>query len=297
MPGLWWLGGASFGTDATGGWGSGKPARREPAKPGDEGVSGVTALAATLHDPEGRLLAALREQEDRLGAYRRVAVAATATTDRGVIGLLRGHGAEVVAGDERIGAARRAAVRAARGDGGSGDGVLYCDFDRWLFWAGGWPEELAGVPGRLARQRPAPWYACLGRTARAFATHPAPQRAAEGATNRALSLSVGRRLDATAGACWLSSEGAELILRESVEASNATDLEWPALIHRADLRRLAFLALEGLAFETAAFFPSEVAVAGGEAAWVRKRYGRPEVWRDRLGLAADSVAALCRVLG
>jgi hypothetical protein len=104
-------------------------------------------------------------------------------------------------------------------------------------------------------------------------------------------------MDATAGACWLSPEGAGLVLRESVEETNATDLEWPALIHRADPRRLAFLALEGLAFETAAFFPAEVAAAGGEAAWVRHRYERPEVWQDRLRLAADSVAALCRVLG
>ncbi|MDP9366607.1 MAG: hypothetical protein M3Q10_20665, partial [Chloroflexota bacterium] len=114
--------------------------------------------------------------------------------------------------------------------------------------------------------------------------------------NRALSLAVGRRLDATAGACWLSPEGAELVLRGSIEASNATDLEWPALVHRADPRRLAFVALDGLAFETAAFFPAEVAAAGGEAAWIDDRYERPEVWRDRLTLAADSVAALCRVL-
>lgn len=257
----------------------------------------MTALAATLHDPEGRLLPALREQGERLAGYRRVAVAATAPTDGRVVDLLRERGANVVGGDERIGAGRRAAVRAALGDGEGGEGVLYCDFDRWLFWAGRFPEELAAVPGRLAGRRPAPWYACLGRTARAFATHPPAQRAAEGATNRALSSAVGRRMDATAGACWLAPAGAALILRESVEATNATDLEWPALIHRAEPGRLAFLALEGLAFETAAFFPVEVAEAGGEAAWARERYGRPEVWRDRLRLAADSVAALCRVLG
>ena len=128
------------------------------------------------------------------------------------------------------------------------------------------------------------------------AEHPPVQRVAEGATNRALSLLVGRRLDATAGACWLAREGAELVLRESIEATNATDLEWPALVHRSDPRRLAFVATEGLEFETAAFHPDEVAAAGGEAAWVRARYERPEVWLDRLRLAADSVAAACRVL-
>jgi hypothetical protein len=123
------------------------------------------------------------------------------------------------------------------------------------------------------------------------------QRSAERATNRALSLLAGRPLDAVAGACWLSGEGAALILRQSTEPTNATDLEWPALILRADPARLAFLRCEGLEFETAAFHLEEVAAAGGGAAWVRARYDQPEVWRDRLRLAADSVAAACRVLG
>ena len=255
----------------------------------------MTALAATLHDPEGRLLDALAARAGHLARYEGVYVAATATTAPAVADLLTSRGVVVLAGDEQIGVARRAALGTAAGAGHAD--VLACDFDRWLHWAGRFPEELAAVPARLARRRPAAWYACLGRTARAFATHPPVQRAAEGATNRALSLAVGRRLDATAGACWLTREGAELVLRDSVEATNATDLEWPALVHRTDPRRLTFLATEGLEFETAAFYPAEVAAAGGEVAWVRARYERPEVWRDRLRLATDSVAAACRVLG
>ncbi len=255
----------------------------------------MTALTATLHDPDGRLRPALEERGERLEGYAAVYVAATAATDRRLGEMLRERGAMVIAGDERIGVARRAALGAAVDRGHAG--YLACDFDRWLHWAGCFPEELAGVPSRLAKRRPAPWYACLGRTGRAFASHPPVQRAAERATNHALSLAVGRRLDATAGACWLSAEGAGLILRESVEATNATDLEWPALIHRADPRRLAFLATEGLEFETAIFAAAEVAEAGGGAAWVRARYERPEVWLARLRLAADSVEAACRVLG
>jgi hypothetical protein len=253
------------------------------------------ALAATLHDPDGRLLAGLEERATQLARYEGVYVAATDATDPRVPALLADRAAVVIPGDERIGVARRAALRAAFD--ASDASILYSDFDRWLHWAGRFPDELAAIPARLARRRPAPWYACLGRTARAFATHPPAQRLAEAATNRALSLAVGRRLDATAGACWLSREAAELVLRQSVEATNATDLEWPALVYRAAPRRLAFLPTEGLEFETAAFYPDEVATAGGKAAWIRARYERPEVWLDRLRLAADSVAAACRVLG
>lgn len=110
-------------------------------------------------------------------------------------------------------------------------------------------------------------------------------------------MAARRRLDATAGACWLSREGAKLVLAGSTEQTKATDLEWPALILKEDRRRLGGVTLEGLEFETAEFHGPEVAAAGGIAAWLRLAYDRPEVWRDRLRLAADSVDALTRVLG
>ena len=268
------------------------PSRRE----GVESRPRSLALVATLHDPEARLLAALRRIAPRLAAYDGVFVAVSNATDPRLSAALGAEGVAVTPGTSGfIGEARRGALgAAAAADLGS---ILYCDFDRWLFWAEHYPDELASLPARLTRRRPRLWYACLGRTPRAFATHPRVQRIAEGATNRALSAAIGRRIDATAGACWLSREGAEIVLRESVEHTNATDLEWPALIHRVDPRRLGALTVDGLAFETASFYPDEVAAAGGESTWMSAQYERPEVWLARLRLATDSVAALCRVLG
>jgi hypothetical protein len=222
-------------------------------------------------------------------------VTVTDATDRAVASALRGLGVRVVGGANRqVGAARRRALRTAFEAGHAT--FLYCDFDRWLHWLGSFPEELAALPGRLLRRRPHPWYACLGRTPRAFATHPYVQRLAEGATNHAVSRALGRRLDATAGACWLARAGAEIVLPASREATNATDLEWPALVFRAAPRRLTYLATEGLEFETAEYYAAEVRVAGGPAAWQRAHYERPAVWHDRLRLAAASVGALARVL-
>ena len=124
------------------------------------------------------------------------------------------------------------------------------------------------------------------------------QRLTETVTNTALSLALGRRLDAVAGASWLSREGAELILPRSIEPTNATDLEeWPALIALADPRRIGQLRCDGLEFETAAFHPVAIAAAGGLAAWLHHTYDHPESWRARTQLAADSIAALTRVLG
>jgi hypothetical protein len=234
------------------------------------------------------MLAALRERAGRLGQYGGFYACVSETTSPQVFRALAAAGADVAAeGSGLIGAGRRRALRAAFEAGF--EAYLYCDFDRWLHWAGRFPEELADIPARLGARRLRPWYACLGRTPRAYATHPYVQRLAERATNHAFGLAIGRRIDATAGACWLSRAGAALVLQESRETTNATDLEWPAIVFRADRRRLAYLATEGLEFETAEFFRPEITAAGGEAAWVRERYERPEVWLARLRLATDSV--------
>ncbi|MEA2594759.1 MAG: hypothetical protein QOF01_1228 [Thermomicrobiales bacterium] len=254
------------------------------------------AFLSTVHDPAGRLLTALDERGDCVGSYRRIHVAVTDATDPRVSERLRARDAIVeIRPPGSVGAAMRSVLGAAVTAGHAA--YFYCDLDRWLHWAGSFPDELDGLPGLLAARWSTAWYVCIGRTARAFATHPPVQRAAEAATNRALSLAARRRLDATAGACWLSREGAKLVLAGSTEQTKATDLEWPALILKEDRRRLGGVTLEGLEFETAEFHGPEVAAAGGIAAWLRLAYDRPEVWRDRLRLAADSVDALTRVLG
>jgi len=253
------------------------------------------ALAATLHDPEGRFLALLGATGHRLAGYANVVVAATEATDGQLLAALRERGVNVlVVAPGAVGAARREALSAVQ----SADphAVVSCDFDRWLHWASRFPDELDALPQRAERTRSAPWYVCLGRTARAFGTHPRVQRDAESATNHALALALGRRIDATAGAAWLSPEGLAIVLAESVEPTAATDLEWPALVARADPRRVGFLAAEGLEFETATFYADQISAAGSLQAWVAERYERPEVWAARLRLAADSVSALARVL-
>jgi hypothetical protein len=156
------------------------------------------------------------------------------------------------------------------------------------------------LPARVARlgsgKRISPWYVCLGRTARAFATHPAAQRLPEMATNRALSATAGRPLDAVAGAAWLTPDAAEIILAGSREPTAATDLEWPALILRHDPGRLRGLRCEGLEWETPDFHAAEITTAGGLEAWTRATYDTPAMWAARLRLAAASASALERVL-
>ena len=252
---------------------------------------------ATLHDPQGVSLSLLAVAASALETYPLIVVAATAATDSQVMIRLREIGATVVPGG-LAGEGRRAALAAA---GPEHPAYFSCDFDRWLHWARFWPEELLALPARVARlgsrSRTPPWYVCLGRTARAFGTHPAVQRLPEAATNRALSVAAGRSLDAAAGAAWLTLEAAKIVLAGSCEPSAATDLEWPALILHHDPTKLRGLRCEGLEWETPDFHVEEIAVAGGLQAWTRAAFDTPAMWAARLRLAAASGAALERVLG
>jgi hypothetical protein len=256
------------------------------------------ALASTLHDPDATTLPFLARADVReaLQRYRRVTVAATPVTDPRVMDRLISLGVHVVPGGE-TGVGRRAALAAAMPHAA----YFSCDFDRWLHWVMSWPEELGALPERVARMgstvRSRPYAIVLGRTARAFATHPLVQRLPETSTNHALSLAAGRRLDAVSGAVWLSPEGAATVLGNSIEPSAATDLEWAALILRRDPTRLRGLRLEGLEWETPDFHAAAIAAAGGLDAWIASTFDTPAMWAARLRLAADSVAALNRVIG
>ncbi|MCA9877640.1 MAG: hypothetical protein KC442_07655 [Thermomicrobiales bacterium] len=255
------------------------------------------ALVATLHDPDAASLPFLARPEvtKALGWYPAVTIAATVATDPRVVARLQALGAQVVEGGP-TGVARRAALEAAPSQLGSSN----IDFDRWLHWLIAWPDELEQLPTRIERvcqrQPVAPWCVLLGRTARAFNTHPPVQRIPETATNRTLSLAVGTSLDAVAGAVWLAPEGREMVLGSSIEESAATDLEWAALILRQDPARLRGLRFEGLEWETPDFHAAAITEAGGREAWVRAVFDTPEMWTVRLQLAAASVTALQRVL-
>jgi hypothetical protein len=261
-------------------------------------TAATPALVSTLHDPQGVALTLLdcEPVAAALRTYPLVVVATTPATDARLTPRLEHFGVHVVPGGQ-AGEGRRSALTAAAADQSA---FFSCDFDRWLHWARFWPEELAALPARLARlsggKRIPPWYVCLGRTARAFATHPDAQRLPEAATNRALSVVAGRPLDAAAGAAWLTAEAAEIILAGSREPTAATDLEWPALILRHEPSRLRGLRCEGLEWETPDFHAAEIAAAGGLAAWTRATFDTPTMWAARLRLAAASGAALERVL-
>ena len=251
-------------------------------------------LIATVHDPKGRLLDATLRHSELISIYDSGYFRCTDTTDPHLIDALERIGNVSIGAPNSIGQSRREVLQRARADGA--ESIMYCDFDRWLHWVGSYRHELIDLPRKISRRLPRAWYVCLGRTPRAFATHPKVQCYTEDFTNQVISLLAGEELDATAGACWMTGSAADLILSESIEASNATDLEWPALIAVVDRRRLGCLKTEGLEFETATFHLQEIQDAGGTEAWLAKNYERPDVWKDRIKLMNRSIEVALDIL-
>lgn len=250
----------------------------------------TVALAMTVHQPDERL-AALAEAQLPGMADRYAALAAYCSreTHPTIVGLLRQHGAAVEvdraepAGIQRVGAVRRETVRNGLLAGTSH--LQLCDFDRAIHWAGHYPREMESVIADIAETD----LLVLGRTARAWATHPPYQTETEPLFNKVFALVSGLSWDIGAGSRGLSRRAAETLLERSQEATVGTDAEWPLLLLRqdsgGDAFRVGHRRCEGLEFETADRYGPEIEAAGGYEAWEAQMSADPRRWAFRLEVA------------
>ena len=246
-------------------------------------------LISLVHDPHGRQLLATRKHIGTLKRlYPQIAVVSTAETRTDIIEELRHQEVllRVTKGNE-IGMKRREAL--AFGLQTDALYLHYCDFDRVLHWAGTYPKELGNTLQEILRYD----FVIIGRTQRAFETHPRVQQEMERITNHICSLAFGRPIDTTAGSCAASRKTAELILSHSKAPTNATDTEWPMIVKLFSDATIGFLQVEGLEFETLDYYQEEIRSAGSPERWVELTYESSiEVWYSRMKLALESIEAI-----
>jgi hypothetical protein len=258
------------------------------------------ALALTVHEPDERLAALTAAHLPALaGRYAQVAAYCSRETQAAILDLLRRHGARIEvdggasSGIDRLGTVRRETVRAGLRTGCSH--LHLCDFDRAIHWASRYPDELEAVMAAI------PGYdlLILGRTARAWATHPPYQAETEPLFNRVFGLVSGRPWDVGAGSRGLSRRAAETLLQISSEPTVGVDAEWPLLLLALehDGYRVAYRPCEGLEFETADRYGPEIEAAGGYAAWEAQMSADPRHWTFRLKVALLIAEAAIRYGG
>lgn len=248
----------------------------------------MVALVSTVHDPSGRMVETAHRLFARVrGLYEAVAIVPTPATSPHLLNAL--DGAVVSPLEESagaIGVGRRRALQLGLEAGANH--IHYCDFDRLLHWIGRYPQELAGILQEIQRHE----YLIIGRTSRAFGSHPRVQRDTEAITNHAFSLWFGAPVDVAAGSCGVSRPAAQLLLQRSTAPTNATDAEWPALVQVSWPGSVGYAETEGLEFETSDYFPEEVAAAGSVERWLEERSKPLDAWIARTRLTLQSLEAL-----
>jgi hypothetical protein len=250
------------------------------------GTQPTVALATTVHQPDERLASTAKAGLPALIAgYASVVAFCSGSTHPAILDLLHDHCTAVqvdvgpASGIERIGDVRRKTLRLGLETGTSH--LQMCDFDRALHWIAHYPQELEIVIADIPNYD----LLVLGRTARAWATHPPYQAETEPLFNKVFALVTGLPWDVGAGSRGFSRRAAETLLALSREQTVGIDAEWPLLLLGQDNFRANFRACEGLEFETADRFGPEIEAAGGYRAWEKEMSADPARWAFRLRVA------------
>lgn len=246
------------------------------------------ALATTYHDPQGVLYTQLEEHLPWVQAlFTGIAVNVSPELHRPTLELLRKAGVALTEqpramqsdGVPALGQVRRAVVAQALTL--HTPFVMYCDGDRLLHWAERYPDELVTV----VKQLPAHDFTILGRTVRAFASHPRIQSETEALINGMYTQLSGYHWDITAAARGLSRAAAQAIVDRCLDDSIGVDASWPLFLQQTGGFTMATIATEGLEFETATQYAAAVAAAGGEEQWKAGLDADPKLWAFRLNVA------------
>lgn len=258
-------------------------------------VEPTVALVTTVHQPDERLKDMVRDKLPSLvGRYAAVSAFCSRSTHTSILDLLCRHHVSIQVDDtpargiDHMGEVRRKALRV--GLQANTSHLQMCDFDRAIHWAAYYPQELELVIADIPNYD----LLVLGRTDRAWATHPAYQAETEPLFNKVFALVTGLPWDVGAGSRGFSRRAAEALLATSREQTVGVDAEWPLLLLGRDSFRVSFRACEGLEFETADRFAPEIEAAGGYEAWEAQVNADPVHWVYRTRLALLIAEAVLR---
>ncbi|MUK88889.1 hypothetical protein GMD78_10840 [Ornithinibacillus sp. L9] len=238
-------------------------------------MTNVSLLTVT-HDPKGKSISLIKSVQHVLESiYSGLYITVSEESSTELITLLRNSTLHVKIIPKKGAAhARREAVKFGLS---SNSGYFhYADFDRILAWASYHEQELKQVVAEISNQD----YLIIGRTERAFQTHPVEWVETEKITNKICSLELNQEVDITAGSCAFSKEAANYIDLYSKE--KMTDAEWAMIVHRIAGLNVATCKVNGLEYRE-------------EVNGVNYSTSTAETWLSRLKLSMIISETACRV--
>ena len=161
--------------------------------------------------------------------------------------------------------------------------IHYADGDRLVHWIETHQQEWLETLSALQRTD------CLiiGRTERAFQTHPQAMQQTEGIINAVTSHLLGMAVDLGGGSRGLSRPAVEAVLTRTVP-EHFGDAEWPFTLQRLGFR-VDYRAVEGLDWETPDHYQERVADAEDQQRVAEAYDQRVDRWAARVRTAAEIV--------
>jgi hypothetical protein len=228
-----------------------------------------TALAATIHDPDARLVASIAKDAAALkSVFDLFAINITVTTHPTVFEAVdRALGAQIIThktGECPIAEARRDAVHLALKHGG--ETILHSDFDHVIRWIEDKPDELSDI---LTRE-PQTEFLVVGRSPSAFAQSPQRLQQTEKLVNHTFFLMTGRDWDLMFSVRRFHRKAAEAIVTHARSHDLANDVEWPLLALRLGLST-GYAAADGLTYRTMEDFGAHADTHDSDPAeWIKR---------------------------
>lgn len=254
-------------------------------------MSGITLVCLT-RDPEANLEPSIVKLQHKLSEIYndRIVIASRDTAPKIKRALTESGWTVIDQSEEGIGEARRDALRITQQENYTH--IHLCDLDRALHWVSTYPDEMK----RIHNEIPNHDFLILGRTHRAFETHPKPQRLTENLTNQFFQNLTGQYIDVNAASRGISSKAADTILNHSKAISFETDVEWPLIIKHKSHLRLSYLEVDGLEFETHLKHQKEIEAFNGIEQWKKSLDQDPQEWLKRVIIAKKMIETSIQTL-
>ena len=252
-------------------------------------------LSSTFHDPQFKLKSLLKSALPLIkDLFSKLIVICTPATGDDVSDFLTHEGFKVATSSSmRQIDNYKKAVKVALNfiESPQTEKIFYIDFDRLIHWINTYPDEITKtLKGNIDVD-----YLHIGRTSRAFNTHPITQRETEIIMNELGSKALGllKTIDIISVCFLFTKELGEKIIKIKNYTTTGFYCTWPVIFWKLASKK-RYVEVEGHEWETPDRFKIEIAKYGYKE-WL-KQYQTSTEWKKRVQFLHDSILELSRIV-
>ncbi|MFX1393958.1 MAG: hypothetical protein ACFFAH_10325 [Promethearchaeota archaeon] len=248
-------------------------------------------LCSTLHDPEFRLKNLLNNVVSKINkSFLKTVICLTPNTPNEAYKFLSRNGFEVIfePSMRNVDTYRKAIKETLnKMENPQIEKIFYIDFDRLIHWIDAYPNEFIDLINKSVNVD----YLHIGRTSRAFETHPLTQQKTEFIVNEIGSKVLGfsKTIDIISVCFIFTKELGEKLMEVKNETATGFYCTWPLLFWNWATKK-QYIEVEGLEWETPDRFKAEIADLGYKD-WLEQFQSHIE-WEKRVRYLHEALLEL-----